>query len=321
MFPNIEIEGFIDDLYSGDKYKGKSVHRSEELSKLKAEGSCIIICHFDKDIKADYLSERGYKYKESYLFADDFFSSLDDENLIINPDNKKVVIWGTGKNSAYFSGYFTYFKPEFYIDSNKSREKYFGKDVLTPDDIENWNNYYVIIAVQKDEDISAYLQRKGFIEGTDYINSNRIISLPSEMLRATIYDRHQYNLNCDTPLNHMEYLTDGDIFCCCSTFMRAIGNSEDGGINGVWKSMRHKVICLSVQNHTYTFCDKAMCPLLFGKETNNEVSSVDSNYRIMQEVPEVCAIGYDYSCNLRCETCRDHLRIAYGTSCKKMISM
>ena len=156
--------------------------------------------------------------------------------------------------------------------------------------------------------------------GTDYINSLDIIDTPSEMLWVTMFDRHTYNLNCHTPLNHIEFLTEGEVYCCCSTFMISAGNVRDGGIMAVWNSNRHKILCLSAVNGTYSFCHSNMCPLLFGKEGKKTDADLDEPYPEMSPAPKVAAIGFDYTCNLKCETCRADVRVAKHEEKEKMLS-
>lgn len=321
MFPKIDIVGFTDDSCNRDIYKGKRVIAFDDVFSGEKNYDQIIICGLDKDDKAKKLNSIGLEYNTDYVYADDFFASLDDGEEPFNPHGNKVIIWGTGYNSYYFSDHFKYFNPHFYVDTYKAGGTFFDKKIVSPEEIDNWNDYYVIVAVQRDEEIVEYLNNHGLKEDVDYVNYYKIVSRPSEMLRATIYDKHQYNLNCDTPLNHMEYLTDGKIFCCCSTFMRSIGDSSQNGITAVWRAVKHKIVCLSVQNHTYTFCEKRLCPLLFGKETKGNTVSEDKQLKEMRDFPEVSAIGFDYTCNLKCETCRSSMRVACGEEKNRMLNM
>ena len=320
MFPDIDVELYADDIVNDSSFKEKSLIDIKKLHDYKNFYDKIIVCGLDKNSKEERLKSIGLKYQDDYVFPEDFFYVLNANKQFINPLGKKIVIWGTGVNSTYFSEYFTYFEPEFYIDTYNSEKSFRKKMIYKPDEVGEILECFVIIAVQDDNKIVDYLERKGMKKSIDFINANEIISTPSEMLRATIYDKHQYKLNCETPLNHMEYLTDGEIYCCCSTFMHSIGNTSFGNIKDIWNSNRHKIICLSVQNHTYTFCNKDMCPLLFGKETDVLLDML-GNYKRMEESPEVCAIGFDYTCNLKCETCRKTLRVANGSERERMMEM
>lgn len=72
----------------------------------------------------------------------------------------------------------------------------------------------------------------------------------------------------------------------------------------------HKILCLSTQNRTYTFCKRDMCPYFINRVSRSVAEKEDWEYKKMESRPEVLAIGYDKTCNLRCETCRKELHIA-----------
>ena len=324
MFPELNITAFVDDNYHGSEYDGKKVFPSGSLTYVREIADSVIICGFDNKDKENKLVSLECKHFTDYLFADDFFESVNDYGKKINPANKKVVIWGTGDNAKKFSVYFPHFNPIFYIDSYKNTDVFFEKPVKKPDNISNWNEYFVIIAVQKDQEIVDRLKKIGMQQDTDFVNANVVMNTPSEMLRATIYDKHMYNLHCLTPLNHLELLTDGNLYCCCSTFMRSIGSVKNGQISDVWKSKIHRIICLSVLNRTYTFCKKNMCPLFFGKNNMtqfDEHSLMQCKYEEMRPTPAVTAIGFDYTCNLKCETCRNETRVAVKDEQERMFRL
>ena len=102
--------------------------------------------------------------------------------------------------------------------------------------------------------------------------------------------------------------------------MISTGNVRDGGVKGVWNSPKHKILCLSAVNRTYTFCNKNMCPLLFGKKREVQDDKLKEAYPIMESSPQVAAIGFDYTCNLKCETCRSEMRVAMNEDKEKMFS-
>ena len=320
MCPELDIYAFSDKNYTIEEYCGVPVLEFKELCKIKTFSFRIIICGFDKEDKEKELKKMGLKYKEDYYFADDFFYKLDSTTDTINPNNKKVIIWGTGRIATYFSDCFTYYKPEFYVDTYKSINRFFDIDVLDPNSIVDLKEFFIIIAVNDDADIVHYLVNKGLMENVDFVNAMIIMERASEMLRATIYDRRWYQLRCLTPLNHIELLTNGDVYCCCSTFMRRLGNVNNRDVKSLWNSTLHKIICLSVVNQTYTFCKKNMCPLFFGR--NNSVLNTDDFYKDiykkMEKKPVVGVIGFDYTCNLKCETCRNEIRIARDNEKAKM---
>lgn len=94
----------------------------------------------------------------------------------------------------------------------------------------------------------------------------------------------------------MEVEAGGRCRCCCTTFVKeSIGNVLDETAEEIWGGRLHRILCLSVQNRTYSFCDKEMCPLFIGRKTEGRRS--EAPYREMEPAPRVLALGYDPSCN------------------------
>ena len=65
-----------------------------------------------------------------------------------------------------------YLNVQFVIDSDVSltEKKLFGLDVITPDKIKNWNELFVIVAVQqKRDEILAFLEEKELQYKDDYL--------------------------------------------------------------------------------------------------------------------------------------------------------
>lgn len=131
------------------------------------------------------------------------------------------------------------------------------------------------------------------------------------LLKRTLFDRSCYDFACDTMLNHMEVEAGGRCRCCCTTFVKeSIGNVLDETAEEIWGGRLHRILCLSVQNRTYSFCDKEMCPLFIGRKAEGRPS--EAPYREMEPAPRVLALGYDPSCNLSCETCRKEAYVLKG---------
>ena len=205
-----------------------------------------------------------------------------------------------------------------YVDSYKSGEKFHGKDILNPDYLKVNKDAFVVVAVNKAEDIISVLENYGFEEGEDYISYRKILGQPSRLIRKTIFDRNYYDLTCNTMLNHLEILNNGNTRPCCTTFIEHdLDNVLDNSVEDIWQSPLHRVLCLSTENHTFCFCDKSMCPLFVNKEAKKggEVTSV---YKEMSTYPTTLALGYDKTCNLYCETCRDGVCVAKGEE-KKVV--
>ena len=104
----------------------------------------------------------GFVYGQDYYLEQDFFEELDDNKL--NPLNKPVAVWGTGVRAASFIKDNRLYEIEFFIDTYKKQDVWHGKPVIRPEDISNWENIFIIVAVARDYDINNKLQELGLTE-------------------------------------------------------------------------------------------------------------------------------------------------------------
>ena len=315
IFDRSEVLYFTDDGPVPNEYLGRKVKPLKDALMDKSYDK-IIICDFDKTDKEKRLLEKGLRRNQDYLYEEDFFESLDGFHI---PSDRKLAVWGTGQAALSFDQLRRTgleYKVDVHIDNNRTKKEFQGVPVLSPDHISDWKEYFIIIAVVKDREIKAQLDALGLIQGEDYVNYQKIIGQPSRMLRQTIFDRSFYELDCRTMLNHLEILNGGNSRCCCTTFVsQDLDNILEKNIQEVWNSSLHKIMCLSTENRTYTFCDKSMCPLFVAnkdKGIDGRIGAEGQAYRQMSSYPEVLALGYDPSCNLSCSTCRREVHFAKG---------
>ncbi len=306
FFDKIEITCFFDDIWDKDYFENRCVYSVEEINSIEGFDK-IIICDFDKSAKETTLLERGMKYGIDYIYEEDFFDQLDPDKA----HGGSIIIWGTGKRAEKFMLEEQGLNPQFFVDKKPRDNFFYGIKVVLPDQIEDWRNSFVIIAVEDDRDIREFLSEKGLHAGTDFCSSLDFIERPSLLLRKTIFDPSSYDLACETMLNHLEVINEkGDTICCCSTFNHTmLGSMEEMALNDIWNAAKHKILCLSNVNHTYSFCDKRMCPLFIGKKEENPID-IEREYAHMDNYPKTVAIAFDESCNLRCITCRKKTKVA-----------
>lgn len=314
VFEDLEILYFIDSESDCGEFLGYSVHDLEYALNDK-DYDQIILCDFDKDKKKNILVSKGFVYGTDFVYEEDFFETLDELHI---PRHRKIAVWGTGLTAKKLSDYNVEWNTDCYIDTYKTTEQFNGIGVRSPKEITNWKDYFIIIAVVKDQEIVEYLQEKNLKEKIDFVNYQLAVGLPSRLLRRTIFDTSYYNLECSTMLNHLEIFYRGNTRCCCTTFVEQnLDNMLDKNINELWHSNLHKILCLSAENRTYSFCDKSMCPLFISK-SDEQGQIIDKDYKKMTDKPEVLAIGYDSSCNLKCVSCRKQLHIAQGEELKRL---
>lgn len=308
IFDYLSILYLTDDIVTLDNLCGYKIKKLEDALQDSSYDQ-IILCGFEKKRKEEALQKKGLQYGRDYVYEQDFFPELDDWSL---PHNREFLIWGTGKMCQYFLEQKIDISVNGFIDSYKKSEVFQGKPVYYPDEITDWKRYYVIIAVDQAQEIQERLLCHGLVEAEDFISYQKILGLPSNMLRRTIFDRFFYNLECNTMFNHLEILDQGDTRCCCTTFLRPnLGNIFNKSSSEIWRSPLHKVLCLSTENKTFSFCDKTMCPLFVERECE-ELELDNREYKRIGQFPEVIALGYDPSCNLSCSTCRKELHFAKG---------
>lgn len=272
----------------------------------------IIICDFDKSQKEEELKKRGLVYGTDYVYEEDFFPSLDSISI---PKDRKIAVWGTGNRCKFLLSHNLPWEPDLFIDSYKKQDTFMNVPVAAPENIMDWSLYFVIIAVEKDQEIRDRLSGCGLKEKEDYMGFQQFLELPSVLLRQTIFDQAYYDLQCKTMENHLEILEDGKTRCCCTTFVsQGLDNIFEKDLQELWHSRLHKIMCLSTENRTFSFCDKTMCPLFVGKkmEKDSWFSKREEPYGEIAPFPETLALGYDSSCNLSCITCRKGVHFAKG---------
>lgn len=288
-----------------------------EIAANRRDFDAIIVCDFDKADKTRFLNNLGYKYGRDYFYEEGFFDDLDEN--IVNPENRPLLIWGCGRKGEAFIRWNKWFPVEKVIDSYSKEDSIHGYKIVRPGDISDWSKYFVVVSVVNNKDIIDFLSGMNLKPGIDFCEFNDFVSCPSRMLRQTIFESQVYDFNCTTMLNHAEIGHCGDMICCCSTFIdNHIGmmNSEHS-FSFLWKSNIHKVMCLSNVNRTYSFCRTDMCPLFIGRSQSTDYR-LSVPYEKMEETPRTVAVGFDYTCNLKCITCREEYRFAEGAEKNKI---
>ncbi len=311
IFNDLEILYLTDDTVEPDSILwGKYPVRCMEDALADSSYDQIIICDFEKAEKERRLQERGLVYQKDYLYEEDFFAELDEISI---PDNRKIAVWGTGKMCGFLLENNLPQKVEVFIDTYKQQDVFRSRPVLSPNEIKDWTQYYIIIAVADDCEIRNRLSGLELQEYRDYIGYKEFLALPSMLLRQTLFDQSYYDLKCSTMLNHLEILAGGETRSCCTTFVsQGLDNIFDKNVEELWHSKLHKILCLSTENRTFSFCEKSMCPLFVAKKPEEMMILDEKPYQEAALFPETVALGYDSSCNLSCITCRKEMYYAKG---------
>ncbi len=314
IFEELNIIGIIDDYRCEQKYfEGIRTYRTVDFFSMKnIVYDKIIICDFDKQDKVSQLEQRGLIYKKDYLFEEDFINELAQIRI---PQDRKIAAWGIGGIYNVIRSMYKNIEFALLVDSVKYGKIHDGKMIYSPEDVSDFKEYFFVIPVMKSEEIKKHLEKKGLKEYEDFVDYATIVSQPSEMLKKTIFDKSYYELTCNTILNHLEVHLGGSTRYCCSTFLRyGVFNVMTETKDTIWNSLIHKILCLSTENGTFTFCDKNMCPL-FVKKHRNKAIDIYKPYKRMSASPKTLALSFDNSCNLACITCRNKVEVAMG--CEK----
>lgn len=337
MFQDIEVAAYFDDVYREETYRNVPVFAIEEYNERRQLFEKLIVCDFIKSSKVEKIEKLGLQYGIDYVFEEDFFEELDEIKADDLPCGRKVALWGTGRVAKRFLAECPQIQADFFIDSDKSRQAFGGRNVCHPDEIEEWGDCFIITAMRESAGVIAYLQDKGLEPGKDFISYDKLFYAPSKMLRKTIFDRSYYPLTCGTMKNHFEVDDMGNCAYCCAAFQSInAGNVLQSQFKDIWHGNLHKVLCLSAENHTYTFCDKTVCPLFFSqeeviadelqqKECQQKQTAADRllhrEYQQMELHPQAFLAAIDKSCNLNCITCREHLYVAKGEEKRQSLQL
>ena len=92
-------------------------------------------------------------------------------------EKKHVVFWGAGEMCRKFIELNdSNIKPYCIIDSNKGKkgEKIKGIKIIAPEEIENWNNFFVIVTTQFEKEIYTELEKKGLQYRYDFFSLSEL---------------------------------------------------------------------------------------------------------------------------------------------------
>lgn len=317
VFRELTITGYIDDRLVKKKWQDKSLYTVQEFKKEKTSADNLVICCLPKKNMTD-RDKRIFQKKFSrydYVWAEDLFGLLDDEIITMIGD-REVVVWGTGKVAEkIWSELSTNYKIAYFIDKWAEKKDFHDFRVEKfSDNLIKDRNIFIIIANSYYGEISAILKAKGMKEGIDFCNYKRLC-FPSKLMYKTWNDNNFYNLKCTTMLHHLDIIENGQLNCCCTTFMlENLGNLLEQNIKTIWNSIWHRILCISIQNHSFSFCRQDLCPVLVNKKRIiYEEDFIDDNYQEVETHPSSVNICIDHSCNLYCESCRNKILMADST--------
>jgi len=143
--------------------------------------------------------------------------------------------------------------------------------------------------------------------------------------------KSQTSLNkryCSKPFSHFEVVGDGAAHLCCPSWLKtSIGDLNHDSLENIWNSETAQNIRSSIIDGSYRYCDHDICPYLkSGRLETLEELSESVREAVVKEQTEIIArpkyilLGYDFSCNLSCPSCRSKkIMVAKGSAEHKKI--
>ena len=290
---------------------------------LKKKHVPVVLCTYDKEKCGQTLKSAGMRYKKEYVLAEDLFESID---LDVMRDCRKLYAYVGGMN---FRDRIDFCYQLFIIMHHIGREDIEDHDTVRKIEkticyvlmffienlfrkkvvfIKNLDNASItkkdFICVNSDkEENDKMLYQEGIVKGRKVYTIQMLerYCFASRLLRKTYFDKRQNECKCVLPYEMFYINPDGNVWLCpCFgelTVSDLIGNSAEEA----WNSTIAKIMRLSVENNTYTFCDRR-CKDFWKKPDGVELLERKSIKLPAQ--PSKIMIAFDRACNLRCRSCR-----------------
>jgi hypothetical protein len=136
----------------------------------------------------------------------------------------------------------------------------------------------------------------------------RFCPRPFEVLVST----QSTGWNAET--NTTEQIMGASYLCDCAAWLPFIAGNvvEADSPDDVWNSEGAQEIRRSVLDGDYSYCSRTLCPMIANNNLprREEVTSprlraiIDDHKTILDDGPQLIALGHDSSCNLACPSCR-----------------
>lgn len=117
--------------------------------------------------------------------------------------------------------------------------------------------------------------------------------------------QRKYSCVCHRPFGYCDVIY-GELYVCCPDFLPvSLGSMRFEPFMSCWNSYAARIVRLSVLNGTFAFCSRQYCDLFEFEEEGEKPFRPELPYeRLCPEYPATLMAGIDYSCNLKCPSCR-----------------
>lgn len=296
---------------------------SEELKKF--EGCDVLIIGLEREkLKTELFEDNSIEL----ITLTDMFRMVDElETFYIDKQfqDREICVYGKNENILNLISC----NPNLRIDYRVSEEEYDlpeGKPAISIEKIRQLSSAFVIIADEVGENIKKRFTDMGFEFGRDFhfYNPRAPKNPTSYYLKKTLMDAPRYTIPCDYTKKALSIKAHGNIMACCSSVGLTMGNSLYTSVEEILKGIQAQLICLSVNNRTYSFCGN-MCFMFREKkyclENENDIKNNPRCKISLKEIKDFnVQLGYDRSCNLACPSCRDH-RITKPEDGRELVEM
>ena len=285
----------------------------EKNFKERPQEYLVVAC--DKKINPDIenlVQKTESKQDKIVTYIEDFF--LYYNPMFLKRGNRKLAVWGTGAAANELwevldkKGISD--EIDFFVDNSREKITFKERKVLSPGEIKGRNDIYIIVAAYHCQwEIYKQLEEYGFSDQKDYIHYTSVSRDYGELLRKVCFSEKKYSCHCSRPTGYCDVIS-GELYLCCPDFLPiSAGNMRLESFMRCWDSYIARILRLSVLNGTFVFCNKQYCDL-FDFDENSQEKSEYEFYGVHSRYPNTLMVGIDYSCNLKCPSCREDTCIA-----------
>ncbi len=293
------------------------------IIKMIREDFLIVICEKERNCSFEnVLKDMELQICKNYVYIEDFFQYYNP--MFLERGNRKLAIWGTGETARglweILESRGAASEVDFFIDNAQNKSMFMGKKVFLPAEIMDKEDLYIIVATHLFQwEIYAQMEAYGLCEKKDYVHCDDVTRDYESLLRKVCFSDQTYAFRCDRPFGYCDVIGD-ELYLCCPDFLPiSAGSMRSAPFTACWHSYMAKILRLSVLNGTYVFCNKQYCDLFdFDQETMARPEASPAYDCTCPEYPRTLMVGIDYSCNLRCPSCRTEICVASGEERKEM---
>lgn len=136
---------------------------------------------------------------------------------------------------------------------------------------------------------------------------------------------------CLNPFHNIEILARGEVYTCCSSFLKHghyIGNINTNDFDEIWNSKKAMQLRYCVANGNFEYCnsfclalktldlEKSEDYLKYRKDFNFNINNVEDCK--LEVYPKTITLSCDESCNLYCTSCRNEKKVLSADKSKEL---